>query len=265
MASILGLDVGFVAQAVSDARQLGFDLFLTRARLHPRRMAEQLDVLLVEDNADLAANIVDYLEARGHRVHYAADGEAGLRAALLPGIDVALLDVALPRRDGLSLCAEIRRRAGLRLPVLMLTARDTLDDRLAGFAHGADDYLVKPFSLAELAARIAALAQRRQLYRPDTLQIGALEIDRQGRRASRDGQLLKLSPLLWDMLLALAEAWPDPLPRSELIRRLWGDEPPESDALRANMHLLRLVLDRPFGAPMIETLPGHGYRLVVPA
>jgi DNA-binding response OmpR family regulator len=226
---------------------------------------DQLDILLVEDNADLAANIVDYLEARGHRVHYAADGDAGLRAALAPGIDVALLDVALPRRDGLSICAEIRRRAGLRLPVLMLTARDTLDDRLAGFAHGADDYLVKPFSLAELAARIAALAQRRQLYRPDVLAIGPLMVDRLGRQATRAGQVLKLSPLLWSLLLALAEAFPDPVPRAELIRLLWGDDPPESDALRANMHLLRLVVDRPFAAPMIETLPGHGYRLVVPA
>lgn len=226
---------------------------------------DRLDILLVEDNPDLAANISDYLEARGHRIHYAADGEAGLREALVGAFDVVLLDVALPRRDGLSLLAELRRRADRRLPVLLLTARDTLDDKLAGFAHGADDYLVKPFSLAELAARVAALAQRRALFRPHLLEIGPLIIDRQARRALRDGQELKLSPLLWDLLLLLADAHPDPVPRPEIIRRLWGEDAPESDALRAHLHLLRGVVDKPFAAPMIETLHGVGVRLLVPA
>jgi DNA-binding response OmpR family regulator len=227
-------------------------------------MRDSLDILLVEDNPDLAANISDYLEARGHRIHYAADGEAGLREALVRSIDVVLLDVALPRRDGLSLCAELRRRADRRLPVLMLTARDTLDDKLAGFAHGADDYLVKPFPLAELAARVMALAQRRDLFRPQRLEIGPLAIDRPARRATREGRELKLSPLLWDLLLLLAEAHPDPVPRTEIIRRLWGEDAPESDALRAHLHLLRSVVDKPFATPMIETLHGVGVRLLLP-
>ncbi|WP_447726149.1 response regulator transcription factor [Sphingomonas koreensis] len=226
-------------------------------------MDNSLDVLLVEDNADLAANIVDYLEAIGHRVLYAADGEAGLRDALTQPIDVILLDVAMPHRDGLSTCAEIRRRADRRVPVLMLTARDTLDDKLAGFASGADDYLVKPFSLAELAARIAALAHRPQLHQPYLLAIGTLTIDRQARRATRDGQTLRLSPLLWELLLQLAEAWPAPLTRAEATRRLWGDEPPSSDALRAHVHLLRQIVDKPFTGPLIETVHGVGFRLNV--
>lgn len=228
-------------------------------------MRDRFDILLVEDNPDLAANISDYLEARGHRIHYAADGEAGLREALVHNFDVVLLDVALPRRDGLSLCAELRRRADRRLPVLMLTARDTLDDKLAGFAHGADDYLVKPFSLAELAARVTALAQRRALFRPQTLEIGPLAIDRQARRATREGRELKLSPLLWDLLVLLAEAFPDPVPRAEITRRLWGEDAPESDVLRAHLHLLRAAVDKPFAAPMIETVHGVGLRLVGPA
>ncbi len=227
-------------------------------------MNNALDILLIEDNADLADNVIDYLEALGHRLHYAADGEAGLREALTGPIDVILLDLALPRRDGISVCAEIRRRSDHRIPILMLTARDTLDDKLAGFASGTDDYLVKPFSLAELAARIAALAQRPQLGRPHSLIIGPLAIDRQMRTAARAGQPLRLSPLLWDILLLLAEASPQPVTRSEIARRLWGDEPPSSDALRSHIHLLRQVVDKPFGAAMIETVHSIGFRLSPP-
>jgi DNA-binding response OmpR family regulator len=218
------------------------------------------DILLVEDNADLAANVVDYLERLGHRVHYAADGEAGLREALVQPIDV-VLDLALPRRDGLSVCAELRRRADRRVPILMLTARDTIDDKLAGFANGADDYLVKPFSLAELAARITSLCQRRRLGEPHRITIGDLGIDRQARQATRDGRALHLSPLLWNFLLLLADASPNPVTRTELTRQLWGDQPPSSDALRAHVHLLRQVIDKPFETALLETVHGIGFRL----
>ena len=226
-------------------------------------LSEGFDILLVEDNADLAGNIIDYLEALGHRLHYAADGEAGLRDALVNRIDVVLLDLALPGRDGLCVCAEIRRRADRRVPILMMTARDTLDDKLTGFASGADDYLVKPFPLAELAARISALAMRPQLDRPYRVSIGPLTIDRQARVATRDGHPLRLTPLLWKLLLQLAEASPDPVTRDEATARLWGDEPPSSDSLRAHVHLLRQVVDKPFDHPMIETVHGIGFRLKV--
>lgn len=224
-------------------------------------MINAFDILLVEDNADLAGNVIDYLEALGHRLHYAADGEAGVREALMRPVDVVLLDLALPRRDGISVCAEIRRRADRRIPILMLTARDTLDDKLAGFASGADDYLVKPFSLAELAARITALAQRQHLGQSHSIVVGPLAIDRQLRTATRAGQLLRLSPLLWDILLLLAEASPQPVARTEIARKLWGDEPPSSDALRSHIHLLRQIVDKPFGAPMIDTVHSIGFRL----
>lgn len=226
-------------------------------------MDDSFDILLVEDNADLASNIIDYLEALGHRLHYAADGEAGLREALVNRVDIVLLDLALPNRDGLSVCAEIRRRAERRVPILMMTARDTLEDKLTGFASGADDYLVKPFSLAELAARVAALAQRPQLGQPHRLSIGPLTIDRQARVATRGGLQLRLTPLLWKLLLLLAEAWPNPVNRDEATSRLWGDEPPSSDSLRAHVHLLRQVVDKPFADPLIETLHGVGFRLNV--
>jgi DNA-binding response OmpR family regulator len=223
-----------------------------------------LDILLVEDNADLAGNIIDYLEAHGHRLHYAADGETGLREALVKPIDVVLLDLALPCRDGLSICREIRFRCDRRLPILMLTARDTLDDKLAGFASGADDYLVKPFSLAELAARVMAMAQRPHLGQPHRFSVGPLTIDRQARLAMRDGQPLRLTPLLWNLLLLLAEAWPHPVSRDEVTRRLWGDDQPSSDSLRAHVHLLRQAVDKPFAFPIIETVHSIGFRLNIP-
>ncbi len=226
-------------------------------------MRDSFDILLVEDNADLAGNIIDYLEALGHRLHYAADGETGLREALANRIDVVLLDLALPNRDGLSVCAEIRRRADRRIPILMVTARDTLDDKLSGFASGADDYLVKPYSLAELAARIQALAARQHLGQPHRLVVGPLVIDRQTRVASREGRQLRLTPLLWELLLLLAESWPNPVSRSEATARLWGDEPPSSDSLRAHVHLLRQVVDKPFDVPIIETVHSIGFRLSV--
>lgn len=224
-------------------------------------MSDGLDILLVEDNADLASNIIDYLEVLGHRLHYAADGEAGLREALIARVDIILLDLALPKLDGLGVCSEVRRRADRRIPILMLTARDTLDDKLAGFAHGADDYLVKPFSLGELAARVEALARRPQLGQPYRMSVGPLTIDRQARLATRDGRPLRLTPLLWELLLLLAEASPDPVPRDAVTLRVWGDEPPTSDSLRAHIHLLRQVVDKPFNFPLIETVHGVGFRL----
>lgn len=227
-------------------------------------MGPGVDILLVEDNQPLAANIIDYLESRGHRLHFAADGAAGLRAALALPIDVVILDVALPRLDGLALCRAFREQADRRVPVLMLTARDTLDDKLAGFASGADDYLTKPFALAELAARIDALSARASLGADYALTIGDLVVDRRARTARRGGTALRLTPIPWQMLALLAEAWPAAVPRSELSRRIWGEEPPSSDSLRSNMHLLRQVLDKPFARPMLETVHGVGYRLVGP-
>lgn len=221
-----------------------------------------LDILLIEDNDALAANIADYLEVRGHRVDFATDGATGLAAATLSKPDVILLDIALPKMDGLTLCEHLRRYTSHYVPVLMLTARDTLDDKLAGFAVGADDYLVKPFALAELAARIDALSMRHRVGTDHNIRIGTLTLNRQEQRASRQGRELRLSPILWSILLVLAEAYPRPISRSEMTKRLWGDDPPPSDALRSHIHLLRQTLDKPFADLMLETVHGVGFRLV---
>jgi DNA-binding response OmpR family regulator len=226
--------------------------------------AALLRILLVEDQAELAASIIDFLEGQGHRLDYAADGRQGLDLALAGTYDVVLLDLRLPRLDGLDVCRELRATAERHLPILMLTARDTLDDKIAGFDAGADDYLTKPFALEELLLRCNALGRRHQLHDSQVLTIGELTIDRRRRTATRAGQPLGLHHTPFDILLALAEAHPAVMTRSELANRIWGDEPPASDALATHIYSLRQVLDRPFEAPMLKTLHGVGFRLEVP-
>ncbi|MDO9477484.1 MAG: response regulator transcription factor [Pseudohongiella sp.] len=224
--------------------------------------AQVLRILLVEDEPALARNVVDYLQLCGHHVDYAADGKHGLFLALQHNFDVILLDLMLPRLDGLSVCRQLRTQGSRHIPVLMLTARDTLDEKTQGFYAGADDYLTKPFALAELALRCQALARRSQ---PDayTLDIGPLGIDRRSHQAWRAGQLLQLHPLGFQILLMLAEASPAVLSRQQLSERLWPDDAPDSDALRSHIYLLRQQLDKPFDWPLLHTVHGVGFVLRV--
>lgn len=220
-----------------------------------------LHILVIEDNPLLARNLADGLEAPGHRADFAADGVLGLRLALEHHYDVLILDVGLPGLDGLELCRRLRAASPRLVPVLMLTARDTLGDKLAGFDSGADDYLVKPFAIEELLARCAVLARRHTLSQDHTLHIGALALDRQTHSVTRAGQAIDLTPAGYQLLLALAEAHPRVLSRSELTQALWGDEPPDSDALRTHLYQLRQKLDKPFAAPILVTVHGVGFRL----
>ena len=176
--------------------------------------------------------------------------------------DVLVLDLALPGMDGVRVCTQLRERADRHLPILMLTARDSLDDKLRGFAAGADDYLAKPFAEAELLARCLALSQRHRVGVSHTLCIGSLSIDRRSNSASRAGTPLALHRTSFRILLELAQAWPRTLTRSALIERLWGEDPPESDPLRSHLYLLRQVLDKPFAKAMLDTVHGVGFRLV---
>lgn len=224
-------------------------------------MPPGLDILVIEDNEALSLNVADYLEPLGHRLDFARDGQKGLELALNGSFDVVVLDLALPGMDGLEVCRALRQRAVRHIPVLMLTARDTLQDKLGGFESGADDYLTKPFALAELAARCVALSQRHRLGVDHVLRIGGLEIDRQTATARRAGEPLRLTAVTYRILLLLAEAHPRTLPRFELSRGIWGEDPPDSDSLRSHVHLLRQVLDKPFDRPMLETVHGVGFRL----
>lgn len=222
---------------------------------------DALHVLVVEDNPALRDQLRTLLEARGHRVGLAADGRSGLQLALADPPDVLVLDLGLPGLDGLRVCARLRAEADRHVPVLMLTARDGIDDKLAGFATGADDYLTKPFSGDELLARCTALSRRHRLGDSHVLRIGSLHIDRRSGDVVRDGHRLELHPTALRLLLALAEASPRTLTRSELNRRLWGEDAPASDPLRSHLYLLRQALDRPFAVPMVRTVHGVGFRL----
>lgn len=220
-----------------------------------------LRILVIEDSPGLRLSLASLLESHGHRADFAADGRSGLRLALAEPPDVLILDLGLPGLDGLRVCEAIREQCDRHVPILMLTARDTLADKLVGFEAGADDYLVKPFAGNELLARCLALSRRHRAGLSHELRIGSLCIDRQRGRATRHDQPLSLHQTPFRILLALAEAWPRTLTRSELIQSLWGDDPPPSDPLRSHLYSLRLALDKPFPRPMLKTVHGVGFRL----
>ena len=223
--------------------------------------ASPLRLLVVEDNPLLRTQLAGLLSTEGIEADFASDGLSGLQMALASPPDVLVLDLGLPGLDGLRLCERLRAEADRHVPVLMLTARDALEDKLQGFRAGADDYLVKPFAGAELLARCIALSQRHRAGQTHMLRIGTLQIDRRHGIAHRDGRPLELHATSYQILLALAEAWPRTLTRSELIQRLWNDAPPESDPLRTHLYFLRQALDKPFATPMLKTVHGVGFRL----
>ena len=224
-------------------------------------MKERLRILVIEDSLALRSSMAGMFEAHGHRVDFAAEGRSGLQLALAEPPDVLVLDLMLPGMDGLNVCARLREQADRHIPILMLTARDTLDDKLRGFAAGADDYLVKPFAGEELLARCLVLAQRHRVGEAHLLRIGSLCIDRRSGEVRRDGELIELQQTPYRILLALAEAWPRTLTRSDLVARLWGDEAPQSDPLRSHLYLLRQALDKPFPIMMLKTVHGVGFKL----
>lgn len=219
-------------------------------------------VLLIEDSPDLAANLLDFLAGHGHQVDWARDGLQGLRLALDGNHDAIILDVGLPWMDGLELCRRLRGQAREQ-PVLMLTARDELESKIAGFEAGADDYLVKPFAMSELEARLQALHRRnRALPRAGApLSVAGLSLDPGTLRVMRDGVAIRLPPIELRLLALLLRESHRVVPRSELEFEIWGDIPPDSDALRAHMHILRTAIDKPFPKPLLHTMHGVGYRL----
>lgn len=225
-------------------------------------MKEPRSVLLVEDQRDIAANIWDFLERRGYHVDHAFDGEAGMAAALRGNFDVIVLDLGLPRLDGLELCRRLRE-TDQRTPVLMLTARDTLDDKLRGFAEGADDYLVKPFAMRELEARIRAVYRRCQPSTDAPLVVGDLRYDPKTLRATRRGHSIELTRAQSAILHQLMLHSPQVLTHQSLIVAVWGDVGGDATvaALHTHVYELRKLVDRPFGEALILSVRGVGYRM----
>ncbi|MEM7078545.1 MAG: response regulator transcription factor [Pseudomonadota bacterium] len=218
--------------------------------------------MLVEDHHELAATVGEYLESQQYTVDYASDGLSALHLAVTEDYDAIVLDLNLPGIDGLEVCRRLREDARKPTPVLMLTARDQLDDKLAGFDVGADDYLVKPFEMPELAVRIEALIRREKGVVSETVyKIADLELDTQREIALRQGKRLNLSPRSFEILRILMRNSPAVVSRKELEREIWGDEVPDSDALRSHLYNLRRIVDKPFEQVLIETVSGRGFRI----
>ncbi len=218
-------------------------------------------VLIVEDNRDICANIAAYLEKHSYILDFAYDGTRALQLALANPFDVIVLDLMLPGLDGLSLCKKLRAEAHLDKPVLMLTARDTLDDKLQGFAAGADDYLVKPFALQELHARLQALYRRSHGKTDNLLCVGELTFNKATLQVYRAGRRIDLHPAGMKLLQRLMEEAPAVVDRDALETLLWADEVPDGDALRSHMYKLRQAIDRSFDRPLIHTVHRIGYRI----
>ncbi|MEN6586480.1 MAG: response regulator transcription factor [Sulfuricella sp.] len=220
-----------------------------------------MHILLVEDNRDLAQNIFDYFEARGHTIDLGEDGISGLHLAASNPYDVIILDLMLPGIDGMTLCRRLRE-AGKQTPVLMLTARDSLDDKIAGLEAGADDYVVKPFALREVEARLVALVRRAQGHKgPARLQVGDMTFDPGTLKVTRGERNIDLPPIPLKIVEILMRNSPRVMSREELERHIWGDSPPDSDALRAHLHILRNAIDKQADKPLLKTLRGIGYQI----
>ncbi|WP_223495111.1 response regulator transcription factor [Stenotrophomonas indicatrix] len=223
-------------------------------------------LLIIEDNPELVANLYAFFEPLGYVLDDARDGASGLRRATQNDYDAILLDLMLPRLDGMALCRTLREKFQNPVPILMLTARDPVEDRVQGLALGADDYLVKPFSLKELDARIKALVRRAQGRQVQSVLVWAdLRVDTRSPQAWRQGQALNLTPTTHKLLMCLMRAAPAVVRKQEMEYLIWGDEPPESGALRTHIHELRLQVDRPFDPALIATVHSVGWRLGTPA
>lgn len=217
-----------------------------------------MEVLVVEDNRALASNMVEFIEAYGFDCDYADNGNLGLQLASKNHFDAIVLDIMLPGRDGLSIC-QLLREQGIQTPILMLTARDTLDDKLKGFDVGADDYLVKPFDLPELVARLKALVKRKSPVQAlANLTLDDLEMNRGSHQVFRNGVEIKLNNSCWKILEALMLNTPKVVTRQAMEQLIWPDELPDSDVLKSHIYKLRQLVDKPFDNALIETVRGVG-------
>jgi DNA-binding response OmpR family regulator len=217
-------------------------------------------VLLAEDDARLGGVVARGLREKAYAVDWARDGERALYLAALNEYDAAVVDVMMPKRDGFSVTRELRAR-GRSFPVLLLTARDTVADKIAGLDAGGDDYLTKPFDFGELLARLRALMRRAPRVLPSTITVADLTVDTRAQRAERGGRPLPLTPKEYALLEYLARNAGRVVSRADLTAHVWDDNhDPFSNAIEVNVNRLRKKLDAA-GAPLIHTRRGAGYQL----
>ena len=220
-----------------------------------------MKILLVDDNRDLAASLADFLEEKGYEMDFAFSGASALELVINDVYDVIILDVMMPGIDGLKTCQLLRESLHVATPIIFLTARDTLEDKLAGFQVGADDYLVKPFAPEELECRIQALVLRGVRTNIGKQEFGPLSIDFSRQEVTREGQVITLNSTQINMLRLLIQKSPQTVSREQLESAMWESGTPDSDPLRTHIYRLRIAIDKPFETHLIETVYGKGYRL----
>ena len=220
-------------------------------------------ILLIEDHKDIAEMVIAYLEKHGFELDYAFDGVTGLHLAVSNAYDAIILDLMLPGMDGIDVCRKLRTEARRDTPVIMLTARDTLNDKIAGLDTGADDYLIKPFAIQELEARLRSMIRRHKgEVAREVLSIGDLIVDTATLNVQRAGKQLNITPIGLKILTVLMRASPSVVRRRDLERQVWGSVLPDSDTLRSHLYNLRKVIDKPFDRQLVHTIQGQGYRIV---
>lgn len=221
------------------------------------------NLLLIEDHSDISQMMISYFEGRGFTVDYAADGLTGMHLAVSNRYDAIVLDLSLPGIDGISICEKLRNEARDSTPVIMLTARDTLREKLLGLTVGADDYMVKPFAIAELEARVwSQIRRNRGEVIQNALQVDDLLVDTATMQVERDGHVLNLTPIGFKILVILMKASPTVVTRQEIEQKIWGDILPDSDTLRSHVYNLRKIIDKPFDKSLLKTISGSGYQII---
>jgi two-component system copper resistance phosphate regulon response regulator CusR len=220
-------------------------------------------LLVVEDDPELAASVCAFLRASGFAVDHAADGRRALELSAMNPYDAVVLDLRLPDVDGLEVCRALRsRRGGLVPRIIMATARDAIDDRVSGLDHGADDYLVKPYALPELVARLRALLRRPAEAVPETLRVGDLTLDTATRRAMRNGRAIELTTKEFAVLEYLMRHEGRVLTRERISEHAWDDNyDPASNVIDVYIGRLRRKIDAEREAPLLATVRGAGYRI----
>lgn len=227
-------------------------------------MSEKIRILIVEDHVALAENLFEFLAQPRYVLDFAADGLTALHLLATNTYDVIVLDVMLPGISGFDICQRIRRDLQCDTPVIFITAKDAIEDKVTGFSHGADDYLVKPFNLRELALRIDALSRRRH-QENGSLRAGILSFDPGTLKLRMDGSAsLDLSGTAARITEELMRAHPRFVSYDELLEALWPDGEQEMNTLRTHVYGLRKLLQENFGVPLIKTMHGRGYRMTPP-
>ncbi len=222
-----------------------------------------LKLLIVEDNLHIAKQLGDFLSGLHWQVDFANEGKLAVELASREHFDVVLLDLNLPDIDGFQVCRQIKAQAPSNVPILMLTARDAFEDKAQGFSTGADDYLTKPFDFREVALRCEALSRRQQLHIKQEIQIGALRLLVRDMRVEYANHNITLTQVGFKILLLLSQKYPDAVSRSHILHEIWGDAPPQSDALKSHIYSLRKQVESVAGYDLIRTVHNLGYQLVI--